>query len=377
MRPLRGAILLLALLSLAATLAALGLWAVNLLVSDRALWAQRLSFVPRQFLVWPAGVGWVSFAILSLLFQWLRPAARFVPWSSERRRRTLLPRLLGGARAGVGLIVLAVTLHLVVLEWRWPLNIARAAPPPEERLRIVHWNIGWSEPREVFDSIEARRPDLAIVVNPLTRQEWPWDFDDLQSRLGAEGGMIRTWPINVLSRWPIKRWGVTELGFSSRVSVVEELRDAQTEPPLDPGRAMYVELEVGAPLNRSVVVWIIDLPSEPGLHRLRVARQARERISMWLGPDEETFPEPDVLIGDFNIPRGSASMWTLRRRPGYLMADAHDQGGLGPSPSWPASRPLLHIDQCFLAPGLRAARYAIEDGGDTRHRMQVVDIVPD
>ncbi|MCA9289020.1 MAG: hypothetical protein KDA05_10575, partial [Phycisphaerales bacterium] len=79
MRPLRGAILLLALLSLAATLAALGLWAVNLLVSDRALWAQRLSFVPRQFLVWPAGVGWVSFAILSLLFQWLRPAARFVP----------------------------------------------------------------------------------------------------------------------------------------------------------------------------------------------------------------------------------------------------------------------------------------------------------
>jgi hypothetical protein len=57
------------------------------------------------------------------------------------------------------------------------------------------------------------------------------------------------------------------------------------------------------------------------------------------------------------------------------MADAHAQGGVGASATWPADRPVLHIDQCFLAPGVRAARYAAEYGGDTRHRMQVVDVV--
>jgi hypothetical protein len=213
------------------------------------------------------------------------------------------------------------------------------------------------------------------VVNPLTRAEWSWDFAALGARLGGDGRVIRDWPINIVSRWPVVRHGVTELGFTSPVAVEPGLRDEHGPAPTDPGHAMFVELEVGAPLNRNVVVWVVDLPSDPELHRPEMMERARERIEAWVGPYAQGFPEPDVLIGDFNTPRGSWSLTILRRRPGFVMADAHAQGGVGASATWPADRPVLHIDQCFLAPGVRAARYAAEDGGDTRHRMQVVDVV--
>lgn len=378
MRLLRRAILGLSLLALAWVGVCLFLWGVGVVVSDRYLWAQRLSFVPRQFLVWPAGIGWLLFAGSSLAYRELRPRGEGMPWRSERRGRSRVPRLLGRLRGVVGVLVLVATLHLVGVEWRWPMNAGgRAAPPVGERLRIVYWNVGWSHPDEVFASIAARRPDLAIVANPLTRTDLSWSFPTLASELGGEGRVIRDWPINVVSRYPIRRWGVTELGFTSPVSVAPAQRSTTEEPPRDPGHAMFVELEVGGPLSRSVVVWIIDLPSDPELSRASVTRRAKERIGMWLGPGGEGFPEPDVMIGDFNIPSGSWSLGTLRRRPGYVMEDAHRQGGLGAAATWPASGPMFRIDQCFVGPGLRAARYAVEDGGDTRHLMQVVDLVED
>lgn len=297
-----------------------------------------------------------------------------------------MPRALHVARVALGTGTALATIHLVVIEWRWPLNAARSAPPPGQRFRIVYWNVGWSHPDEVLNGVTARAPDLAIITNPLTRSDLSWDFAAIAGALGDNARVIRDWPITVVSRWPVRRWGVTELGFTARVSVDPDLR-GHDDAPLDPGHAMFVELEPppdlwpGAPADspdqpRPLVVWIIDLPSDPELSRPDLTRRARDRIAMWIGPGGAGFPEPDVLIGDFNIPRGSASLATLRQRPGFTLADAHAQAGLGPSPTWPDSRPLLHIDQCFVGPRLRAARYAIEDGGDTRHRMQVVDLVP-
>lgn len=381
MRALRRTILGMSLVALAGLGLLLLLWLVGVSVSDRFAWSQKLSFVPRQFLVWPAGVAWVAFALLSLAYGVVRPQGEGVPWRSERRGRMRLPRLLGRVRAVTGVGVLLVTLHLVGLEWRWPMNAGKAAPPVGERLRVVHWNVGWSYPPEVWDSLAMREADLAIVVNPLTRSELTWDFDSMAARMGPGTQVIRDWPINVLSRWPILRHGVTELGFTSRVNVLEEIRSGSELPPVDPGHAMYVELDAGAPFSRPVVVWIIDLPSDPELRRPAVTRQARERIGMWLGPNNEGFPEPDVVIGDFNIPAGSWSLRNLRRRPGYFMEDAHALAGVGASASYQLPRPRdvvwLHIDQCFVKPGVAVARYAVEDGGDTRHRMQVVDLVGD
>lgn len=380
MRTLRRAILALALVALACVVGALVLWFVGVLISDRFAWSQPISFVPRQFLVWPAGLAWCGFAAISLLYAALRPHSEGVPWRSERRGRSKLPRLLGALRAVTGILVLLITAHLVGIEWRWPMNASRPAPSPEARLRVMHWNIGWSHPVEVFDSIAAREPDLAIVVNPLTRADLSWDFNALAERLNPQTQVIRSWPINILSRWPIRRWGITELGFTARVNVQEEIRNPDLTTPTDPGHAMFVELDAGPPFSRPIVVWIIDLPSSPSLHRPAVTRQARERIEGWIGPNQEGFPEPDILIGDFNIPARAHSLINLRRRPGYMMQDAHALAGLGPSASYqlPGKRDFvwLHIDQCFVKPDVNVARYSIEDGGDTRHLMQLVDLVP-
>jgi len=271
--------LALSVVALATTVAALVLWAVGVMVSDRFGWTQRLSFVPRQFLVWPSGMACAAFAGLSSLYGALRPRSEGVPWRSERRGRSRLPRFLGRARGVLGVAVLAATVHLVCIEWRWPVNASRAAPGPGDRLRVIHWNVGWSHPDEVFDALASRGPDVAIVVNPLTRTDLSWDFAGLGARLGGEGRVIRDWPINVVSRWPIRRWGVTELGFTSPVAVEAGLGDG-TRPPLDPGHAMFVELEVGAPLDRTVVVWIIDLPSDPiSIHGLE-ARLAQVFVNL-------------------------------------------------------------------------------------------------
>ncbi len=379
MRALRRSILVASLVALAAVVGCLGLWVVGVWISDRFVWSQRLSFVPRQFFVWPAGIGWVAFAILSLAYAVLRPRGEGVPWRSQRRGQSRVPRLLGRARAFSGVMVLVATLHLLGVEWRWPMNAARAAPPAGARLRIIHWNVGWSYPPEVWESLAVREPDVAIVVNPLTRTDLTWDFRVPAEPMGDAARVIRDWPINVVSRWPIRRWGVTELGFTSPVSVLEEISSPDVTPPTDPGHAMFVELEVGPPFDRTLVIWIIDLPSDPGLWRPAVMRQARDRIGMWLGPNGGGFPEPDVMIGDFNTPARAWSLGALRHRPAYDMADAHAQAGAGPAGSFQLARPRdfvwLHIDQCFLGPGLRAARYSVEDGGDTRHWMQVVDIV--
>jgi len=380
MRSLRRTILALALAALLSAGLLLGLWVIGVFVSDRFRWSQPISFVPRQFLVWPAGIAWCVFAGTSLAYVVFKPMGEGVPWRSERRGRSRFPRLLGKLRAITGVLVLLITAHLIGIEWRWPMNASRPPPTPTERLRIMHWNVGWSHPVEVADSIIARQADLVIVVNPLTRTDLAWDFTTLGQRMGEGTRVIRDWPINVLSRFPIRRWGVTELGFTARVNVLEEIRSTTESTPIDPGHAMFVELEAGPPMSRPLVVWIIDLPSDPLLHRAALARQARQRIEAWIGPNAQRFPEPDILIGDFNIPARSASLSQLRRRPGYLMQDAHALAGVGPDGTYQLSglrrSVWLHIDQCFVKPGLNVARYSIQDGGDTRHLMQVVDLVP-
>lgn len=377
MQALRRSILAAALAALALAIGAWCAWAVGLVVSDRLRWTQPVAFVPRQFFVWPAGVGWVLFAGLSLLYSAFRPRAEGVPWRSERRARSRLPRLLGRARAVVGVLVLLATLHLVVADWRLPMN-ARLRPPPDaERLRIIHWNVGWSHPDEVHGALVARGPDLAIIVNPHTRRDLRFDFDALARTMGGDGGEVRDWPIIVVSRFPMLRRGTTQLGFTATVAVEPGLRTEGLDPPRDPGHATFIELDAGPPFDRPIVVWILDLPSDPALSRPAVVRQAVSRINAWVGPDNQGFPEPDVIIGDLNIPAGASSLMGLRRRSWGVMQDAAAQGGVGPMATWPHPRPLLRIDQCFVGRGARAAWYGVEAAAQTKHLMQIVDLVPE
>jgi endonuclease/exonuclease/phosphatase family metal-dependent hydrolase len=85
------------------------------------------------------------------------------------------------------------------------------------------------------------------------------------------------------------------------------------------------------------------------------------------------FPPADLIMGDFNIPRGSASL----RQAAQGYPHAHTQAGHGHAGTYPRHRPLVHIDHMFIGPALRARRYQVVDGGVGSHRMQVLDVALD
>ena len=101
-------------------------------------------------------------------------------------------------------------------------------------------------------------------------------------------------------------------------------------------RAMYVELDTTAKLGRTTVVWVVDLPSDWRISRRAIAANAAAAIAAWSG--QETihhghkskdirdagpgFPAPDLVLGDFNIPRGSDSLRLLVGNIDYFQIPA-------------------------------------------------------
>ena len=171
-------------------------------------------------------------------------------------------------------------------------------------------------------------------------------------------------------------------------------------------------------LSTDFVVWLMDLPSDPTLSRQNVTRQARAAMDNWKGvatvraaadpnksdapvqwsnvPAEQLgrrgFPNPDLVIGDFNVPRGSRSLKNLVGD----MANAYDQAGAGYTASYqrkvpfaqldgpgliglvrwmiPSDVPFFHIDQAFVAPSLHATRYRTMNLGFGTHWAQFVEV---
>jgi hypothetical protein len=267
--------------------------------------------------------------------------------------------------------------YMFTVEWRLP-NAFRGAPPGAPPLRVVNWNVtGVERAEQITGPVGSWHPDLAILVNPHSHVDWQQvraSFPELPHRTThAE--------VVVLSRYPILRMGSLYLGLPEPT---DELGHIAPHARFDPGRAMYLELDTTAALGRSIIVWVIDMPSDERLSRWELARSAAGTIASWTGgesrPDERGvmkrspagpgFPAPDLIVGDFNIPRGSGSLAFLTRGT----RSAFDEAGWGWSVSWPRERPLVHIDQAFLGPALHAARYEVIDPKFGYHRMQVVDI---
>ena len=133
----------------------------------------------------------------------------------------------------------------------------------------------------------------------------------------------------------------------------------------------------------------MDVPSDNAICRVAMTLLAAGAIHAWTGPmsvrtggnitqemADAGFPEPDVIVGDFNIPRGS---WSLRLLTGSMhnaWSDAGTGGGVGPLGSWPRRWPIYHLDQAFLGRDLRSTSYRLVDPGQGRHRVQILGITP-
>lgn len=296
--------------------------------------------------------------------------------------------------AWLGLVVGAGVVLMV--DWRMA-NAFRRAPAGGGgagggSLRVTCWNpCVWEIP--AFDGLMlGTRPDLVLIANPPYNVGWA----ELGAKVGAQdrrgeagpaggGGVARSGRLVAISRHPMLRWGGGTLGIRGATLRNRERHWTGDGAMTDPGHALFVELDTRASLGRTTVVWFLDLPSDIRLSRWRTAGQARAAIAAWEGDQFRRtesggqtrlehppgFPAPDLIIGDFNTPRGSAS---LTRIVGDF-DNAFDQAGSGYLATWPRRRPLHHIDQAFVGPALRAVRYRAIDPGLGEHRMQVMEVV--
>jgi hypothetical protein len=348
----------------AAAAAVLLIWVLGRAATDRTLWTQYLFWVPTWAYLVAAGAALAGALVLTRFAGPAKP-----PVVIARLRRIT---------AVVWTLVLA---SLLITDLRLPNALGRG--PDGTRIRIMHWNVsGIDTPASVRAALDREDPDIVIFVNTWRRVGW----EAIIQEFGPPVALAWENGIMVLAKPDLPRYGSTWLGLQN-LPPDTTIDFGARGRRMDPGRALWLEFDTKAELGRPITVVVYDMPSDLRRWRWKLALNAANALTEWEGPlilrdrrGQTTrepvkaygFPKADVVIGDFNIPRGSASLSLLA--PG--MANAFDQGGFGYAATYPRHRPLVHIDHTFLAPWLRAARYRVVDPGEpSSHLYQVTDIV--
>lgn len=318
-----------------------------------------------MFAGWVAGAAWTDQWRWSQWVWWVPSVA----WIGAGLIGVIGSALLGraaraGRRGGVlfsvaaGLVVVMVG-YTVLADW----HMLRALLPARSAagdVGVVFWNPSWNNGRRglaALGVIESNLSPITIIANPppiLSGNEF--------RERAAPHGVYVVGRFVVVTEFEVLRSGSMWLGMEGRVPHPDRDRDPDAKWAIDPGAAAFVELDTTAELGRPIVVWMIDLPSDVALDRMGVAARARQGIESWNG---EGFPAADLIVGDFNIPRGSAS---LRRIVGDAV-HAYDQAGHGYPATWPRALPLLHIDHAFCVGEMRATSYGTVDPGVRDHRL--------
>jgi hypothetical protein len=335
---------------------------IGRLLTDRFAWS--------QFLWWAPGIALAGVAAVLLLTSALAARAGGRPITARRVRRITALLLLVA-------ILQASVFDLGVLHRPRRVQAGSA-------LRVLNWNVTWVTDRAaILRTILDADADVTVLVNPHMGVGW----NELFGLIPYQYALVYRDGIVVISKYPIHRFGSAWLGIEGLPDPdLKQAEDYTQKPYRDPGRALWFDVDAGATLGRSFTIWTMDLPSDPRLSRWRIAGEARAGVERWLGPgmlrneqgqyrtDPEPvrgFPAPDLLMGDLNIPRGSASL--SRLAPG--MHNAYADAGRGWAGTYPRRFPLVHIDQMLLGAGVRAAQYRVFDPGIGHHYAQVAEIL--
>lgn len=324
-------------------------------------------FYITQFLWWIPAWGWL---ILIVVPMFLRSVLILVTGARTPRTR----------RVGwVFLLCLLVTsAHAAFWEYR----LLRTTPESSEgSMRVLVWNpAGGKSPA---DLLIRGKPDLITIVNPFHDTQWA----EVMASLGSEASAVRSGRMVICSRYRITEWGATSLKVTGAKERTFKWTGGQ-KVSVDEGYAIYCVMRLND--RESFTVWFLDLPSDPGIPRARMMREAGEAIEGFRGPryrrnaaddrDEliaggvegTGFPAADVAMGDFNTPRGSDSL----KRVTSGLTHAFDQAGRGTMGSWPRKFPLLAIDHVFVGPRWRATAYAMMDFKTGDHRSQWCELSP-
>lgn len=268
-----------------------------------------------------------------------------------------------------------------------------ASRTPE--LSIVHCNLGVEGTSKDESQAFARRlvstgqPDILVI----SIANYPVQWAALRSAMGhtpahpvnvtegPSGKIFSTWPvassrafvIPTLPEWAIDppEWIQRAIGSGQNLAGIQRRNLERFEPTF----IHAVTLDTTAKLGRPFTLYFVDYPSSPLISRAAVAAAVRQRMNQMMTPTipgEKPVPPPDLIIGDFNTPRGSASLRTIM--PGY--SPATDAAGLGLLGTFPRSTPLLHIDNALVSPDWRATDYTTIDPGIGEHRAQSLRLSP-
>ncbi len=342
-----------------------GAWLIGRVFTDR--------FLITQFVWWiPA---WACLIVIALALL-IRTIAQCVLRRSGKRS-PMFSRFLT-----LGLVV--AVLHASIFEYRL---VSPRTPSPDSSLRLLVWNPA-GQPT-LAEPLLRGKPDILAVVNSGYGAEWA----AVMAGLGERASAVRSGRLVVAARSRVIEWGGTSLKVTGAKERTFKWKGGQKHT-IDEGYGIYCVLEdptPAAPPGTRLTLWFLDLPSDPDIHRSRMMREARAAIDTFRGPrysrvngddrDElipggnspQGFPPADLVVGDFNTPRGSQSLEVVC--PG--LTHAFRQAGVGPAPTWPRELPLIAIDHIFVAPHRRATKYATLDFGVGHHLAQWCEIVPE
>lgn len=361
-------------------LVAITAWLIGRLLSDRWNWSQWLSWMPTSGVIAGGLACLFSSWFLSVWCAWSRRLARFKP--SKLLGRSWKVRRVSG-------IAMAVpALYMVVIEWRIPAGWFDPDPPADARaFSVLYWNHAGNWGKDWMETASARLSDITIMSairfwehtpelmeklnaeHPLNTQAGRWHYD----RVGFYA---------VISKWPVKRWSKGGLNlpvFQTKLRPYATTFESGWY--WNRGEAAWIEFDSSAELGHDLVIWVMDLPSDPRLHRTLVTRTARQTmaqsrfpvrvrgpVGQWLTEpaSEAGFPAPDLIVGDFNIPRRA---WSLQ----FLVGDfkpVFEEVGFGPDGTYPRQIPMLGIDQMFASRSLVPFDYELFDPGFGTHLAQ-------
>lgn len=300
-------------------------WLIGEIWSDRAQWSQWLHWIP-------------TLAILAGLLAGLIAAALRMVVLRRRGWRRWTP---------IGAWLLAIAWVGVVFTTVEHRLLHGAPEPPARAFTIAHWTAQPSETdawADALDRLAGYEADLTIIGDSM-----------MSSRSALLDPLVEKNP------WT---WRIGPFVVATDLPVIRH----QYIVAKDDVWVVRLELDTTEALGGPIIVDLVDLPSDLNRPRREIADLARRLI------DEAEVEPPDLVIGDCNMTRGSASL--ERAFPG--MRHGFSTGGHGYAATfrrtWPL--PLYHIDHVLTAENLDCARYDTVDFGIGRHLGQRAWIVP-
>ena len=348
--------------------------------------------LPLQFAywihTWAYALCALTLATLSLGFALLgRPAISDPRVYENPLARTPISRW---PRRAACIASIALFTFTLVHDWRMANALASNAKASGNTVTIANWNPTITFMNTFADQVVSLDADIAFLANPPALVDWP----TLRDAFTPHKDALRSRILTVISRYRVIRWGSTPLNIKgSRPHVTRWEGGGKVN--IDVGHALWVEFDTTETLGKHLVVWFIDMPSDPLISRHTMFIQAAATMRDWRGPafargsidqdvplrdsdmidrfGQDGFPPPDVILGDFNTPRHSPSVNALVPS---TMHDAFDRAGFGPMGTWPRDTALFAIDQAHVAPWLRVIEYDVRNLDAGMHRAQLIEITP-